>query len=61
MASYCECDYDCVGDPPAFVKTSKHCPVHDECLCCATHMGSRVVDGEWLCEECASEIAKEEA
>lgn len=55
MSTPCECDYDCVGDPPRFVRVTRHCPMHDPCACCNTHMGSRIVDGEWLCAECANE------
>lgn len=57
----CECDYDCEGDPLEYVKTSRYCPVHDNCENCMERKGvmkdphPAPTDKRpwWLCAECA--------
>ncbi len=58
-APQCECDYDAEGDPLEYVKTSRCCPVHDDCDCCGEVKGTKkdrtlTVAGRpaWVCDEC---------
>jgi hypothetical protein len=53
----CECDFDCVGDPPRYVRSNHKtlCPVHDTCCCCDERLAVIIDDGDKLCAECATE------
>ncbi|HEY4087162.1 MAG TPA: hypothetical protein VGM43_14555 [Bryobacteraceae bacterium] len=60
VPSPCNCDYDCIGDPLRYVKTSRGCPEHDDCESCGETLGvafDAVPDvttkrRSWLCQGC---------
>ena len=53
----CECDHDCVGDPPRYERCNHKilCPVHDTCQICDERLAVAIVDGDKCCAACATE------
>jgi hypothetical protein len=53
----CECDFDCVGDPPHYVRSnpSTLCLEHDMCQVCDEAKAILIVDGDKCCKACALE------
>lgn len=55
--SHCECDADYDYEAERYIKTSRHCPLHDDCTSCMERLGAHrgPSKGDWLCEQCKDE------
>jgi hypothetical protein len=53
----CECDFDCVDDPPRYVRSNRSilCPEHDMCQLCDERLAVAILDGDKLCQTCRDE------
>jgi hypothetical protein len=59
---HCECDFDCVGDPPHYTRAnhSTLCPIHDKCCWCDERLAVVIDQGDKLCRECLDELQEED-